>query len=63
MLNFGLGSGDFIHWYNLDSSRPEKTVQFVIQVPGGRVRPVITPNDPDRVQTELTAHGMNVTTG
>jgi hypothetical protein len=57
------GSSDFLHWYNLDSSRPQKTVKFVIQTSGGRVRPVITPNDPDAVQTELTAHGVNVITG
>jgi hypothetical protein len=56
------GSGDFRHWYNLDSGRPRKTVQFVIYTSGGSVLPVITPNDPDRVQSELTAHGVRVTT-
>jgi hypothetical protein len=56
------GSGDFRHWYNLDSGRPRKTVQFVIHTSGGRMLPVITPDDPDRVQSELTAHGVRVTT-
>ena len=55
------GSGDFTHWYNLDSSRPRKTVQFIIHT-GSGIIPVITPNDPDRVQSELTAHGVNVST-
>jgi hypothetical protein len=56
------GSGDFLHWYNLDLARPRKTVEFVIEISGGRVMPVITPNDPDTVQSELTAHGVNVVT-
>jgi len=54
------GSGDFTHWYNLDATRPRKTVKFAIKVSGARIRPVITPNDPDRVETELTAHRVNV---
>lgn len=57
------GSGDFTHWYNLDAGRPGKSVKFVIQTSGGRFRPVITPDDPDAVQTEFAAHGVNVTTG
>ncbi len=42
------GSGDFVHWYNLDGNRPNKSVELVLDV-GGRVRPVITPDDPDAV--------------
>jgi hypothetical protein len=57
------GSGDFTHWFNLDAGRPGKTVKFVIQTSGGGIRPVITPDDPDGVQAELTAHGVNVTAG
>jgi hypothetical protein len=57
------GSGDFVHWFNLDASRPGKSVMFVIKTSGGPIRPVITPDDPDRLQTELTIHGVNVTTG
>jgi len=33
------GSGDFRHWYNLDSGRRRKTVQFVVHTSGGRDRP------------------------
>jgi hypothetical protein len=57
------GSGDFTHWFNLDWRRPGKSVMFVIETSGGGILPVITPNAPDEVQTELTAHGVNVTTG
>jgi hypothetical protein len=38
------GSGDFTHWYNLDGNRPKKTVELEIDT-GGRVHPVITPDD------------------
>jgi hypothetical protein len=50
------GSGDFIHWWNLDPRRPEKSVALVIDV-GRRVRPTITPDDPTavaRILTEMT---------
>lgn len=42
------GSGDFVHWWNLDPTRPHKSVALVLDV-GGRVRPTITPDDPERV--------------
>jgi hypothetical protein len=29
----------------------------------GTIRPVITPDDPQAVATELAAHGVNVTSG
>lgn len=57
------GSGDFIHWYNLDPSRPSKSERLVIGLSGGTVEPVITPDDVDRVSAELAAHGVDVTTG
>lgn len=57
------GSGDLVHWYNLDSGRPGKSVQLIVQLSGVRVRPVITPRDPDAVEAELAAHGVRVTTG
>jgi hypothetical protein len=57
------GSGDIIHWYNLDPARPGKSVQFILELSGARVRPVITPRDPDAVASELAVHGVNVTTG
>jgi hypothetical protein len=50
------GSGDFIHWWNLDPHRPKKNTALVIDV-GHRVRPTITPDDPTavaRILTEMT---------
>ncbi len=42
------GSADFRHWWNLDRSRLRKHTGFVLDV-GGRVRPSISPDDPDAV--------------
>lgn len=50
------GSGDFVHWWNLDPKRPSKTVALVLDV-GKTVRPTITPDDPDTVEGILGAHG------
>ncbi|MFF9510658.1 hypothetical protein ACF1BU_11780 [Streptomyces sp. NPDC014724] len=47
------GSGDFVHWWNLDPNRPKKSVALVIDV-GRRVRPTITPDDPTVVARILT---------
>ena len=49
------GSGDFIHWWNLDPKRPHKSVALVLDV-GKRVRPTITPDDPDTVERILNEH-------
>ncbi|HEY1739880.1 MAG TPA: hypothetical protein VGI86_14285 [Acidimicrobiia bacterium] len=49
------GSGDFVHWFNLDPKRPGKSVALELQT-GGRVRPTITPDDPDTVERILTEH-------
>ena len=49
------GSGDFVHWYNLDGNRPNKTVELELDV-GGHVRPVITPDDPDTVAEIIAEH-------
>jgi hypothetical protein len=46
------GSGDFVHWWNFDGKRPHKTLALVIDV-GGRVRPTITPDDPEAVERIL----------
>lgn len=43
------GSGDFIHWWNLDLKRPEKRVTLAIDI-GKTVHPTITPDDPDTVE-------------
>jgi hypothetical protein len=42
------GSGDLVHWYNLDRTRPNKDTALALDT-GGRVRPTITPDDPDSV--------------
>ncbi len=57
------GSGDLTHWFNLDADRSGKEVAFIIKVAGRRIKPVITPRDPDAVGAELTAHGVNVIAG
>ena len=49
------GSGDFVHWYNLDRSRPKKQTGIEIE-PGGRVHPCITPDDPEAVVRIIEAH-------
>lgn len=46
------GSGDFVHWWNLDPRRPGKSTALVIDV-GRRVRPTITPDDPAAVASIL----------
>lgn len=50
------GSGDFVHWWNLDRTRPRKSVAMEIDV-GGRIVPTISPDDPeavDRILSERT---------
>lgn len=49
------GSGDFIHWWNLDTGRPRKSVALSLDV-GKRIRPTITPDDADTVERILTTH-------
>jgi hypothetical protein len=51
------GSGDFVHWFNLDSSRPQKKAALMIDL-GRRVVPVITPDEPYRLVEELATHGI-----
>jgi hypothetical protein len=56
------GSGDFRHWFNFDPKRPRKNTGFVLYL-DGFIRPVITPDDPASVATELAGHGLKVTSG
>lgn len=49
------GTGDFVHWWNLDLNRPKKDAALDINV-GRRVHPTITPNDPDTVERILNQH-------
>lgn len=48
------GSGDLLHWWNLDGNRPGKRVALVLDV-GRRIRPTITPDDPSAVERILSA--------
>lgn len=54
------GSGDLLHWYNLDPRRFHKSTGLIIDT-GGRVKPVITPDDPEKALEALTGHGVTVT--
>jgi hypothetical protein len=49
------GSGDFVHWWNFDPNRPHKDVALVLDV-GRRIRPTITPDDPEAVAQILAEH-------
>ena len=49
------GSGDFVHWWNRDGGRPKKDLALVINT-GHRIRPTITPDDPETVERILTEH-------
>jgi hypothetical protein len=50
---------DLRHWFNLDWHRPKKHVGLVLDL-GKRTKPVITPDDPQRVVAVLCAHGVEV---
>jgi len=43
------------YWFNLDPRRPRKSVGFVIDA-GRAVKPVVTPDDPDRFLAALRSH-------
>jgi len=49
------GTTDFVHWYNLDGSRPRKERGIELDA-GGRVRPCITPDDVDAVAGIIAGH-------
>jgi hypothetical protein len=49
------GSGDFVHWWNIDAGRQRKNVALVINT-GRHIRPTITPDDPDTVERILAEH-------
>jgi hypothetical protein len=53
------GSGDLIHWLNLDPGRRHKRQAFVIDL-GRRAKPVVTPDDPDAFRAALVAAGIPV---
>jgi hypothetical protein len=49
------GSGDLVHWWNLDPGRTHKDVALVLDL-GRRIRPTITPDDPETVARILSKH-------
>ena len=49
------GSGDLVHWYNLDGKRPNKETGIELDT-GGRVRPCITPDDAETVTRIIGEH-------
>ncbi len=42
------GSGDLVHWWHLDPSRPRKRLALVLDT-GRHVQPTITPDDPEEL--------------
>jgi hypothetical protein len=53
------GSGDLVHWFNLDPGRRHKRQAFVVDL-GRRAKPVVTPDDPDAFRAALVAAGVRV---
>lgn len=56
------GSRDFVHWWNLDLHRSDKPVALIVDT-GARFRPVITPDDADRLVAELVVRGVYLAAG
>jgi len=50
------------YWANLDPRRPTKDIAFVVDA-GRRVKPFVTPDDPDAFAAALQAAGVTVTDG
>ena len=53
------GSGDLVHWFNLDPGRRHKQQAFVVDL-GRRAKPVVTPDDPDAFRAALVAAGIRI---
>ncbi|MGA2454993.1 MAG: hypothetical protein ABSG93_15885 [Solirubrobacteraceae bacterium] len=49
------GTANPRYWANLDLQRPRKKVGFILDT-GHRVRPFLTPDDPNAFEAALTAH-------
>jgi hypothetical protein len=56
------GSGDLVHYFNNDPGRPRKRVAFIVDL-GRRVKPVLTPDEPERFAEELAAHRVTIAEG
>jgi hypothetical protein len=48
------------YWAHLDPSRPRKSVALVL-LTGGRIKPYLTPDDPDAVVEEILARNPSTT--
>ena len=46
------GTGNPHYWANLDTKRPKKQTGFVVDL-GGKVNPIVTPDDPDTFESVL----------
>jgi hypothetical protein len=53
------GTTDPRRWFNLDLGRRHKRVALLVDA-AKRVKPVITPDDPQRVAAVLRSHGVKV---
>jgi hypothetical protein len=53
------GTTDPRLWFNLDWNRPRKSAALVIDA-GRRVKPVVTPDDPQQVVAILRSHDVRV---
>jgi hypothetical protein len=53
-----VGSGDFVHWWNLVRGRPKKQLALEIDT-GHHIHPTITPDDPHTVERILTEHAQS----
>ena len=49
------GSGDLVHWYNLDPGRPGKQTGIELDT-GHRIHPCITPEDAEAVSGIIDEH-------
>jgi hypothetical protein len=56
------GSGDLRYWFSLDMRRPWKEKALILDL-GAWVRPVITPDDPDRVLALLQEQASRTPSG
>lgn len=57
------GSTTLRYWASLDPGRPSKSTALVLDI-GQRIRPFITPDDPDAVEAIIRTHsGAEIVTG
>jgi hypothetical protein len=49
------GTGDFVHWWNLDPARQRKAFALEIDT-GRRIVPTVSPDDPEAVERILRGH-------